>query len=157
LFKGVPLTLSVTFGSQDAPGLVTKYMDGKQQLDSVNLIVDGSFNLENVQLRAQGLTVAWHHLTDGTEQFTFGGGVSVTVWKFTATVTLGSADSPGLVINDGVWSLKDIDIKLQNLPLGGSGFTISVIEVHYQQVGTSFNLFVDAGLTFPSGGTVTGA
>jgi hypothetical protein len=152
-FKAATLSLQVSFGNKDTPGLVIQ----QGQLASVNLGVAADFTMENIQFHVGNppLTVTWATGPDNTDQLTIAGSVSVTVWKFTATVTLGSAGSPGLLIQDGVWSLKDIDIKLQNLPLGA--FTISLIEVHYTQSGSSFNLFVDVNLTFPAGFTVCGA
>jgi hypothetical protein len=128
-------SLQVTFGGGGTNGLLIQ----NGTLQSLDMPFAGSFHLLDLELdtgtQDNPLKITYNR---GQNSYTIAGTIKVKeLWG--ASVTLGQNGQPGIVIQDGNFSLRNFSLSLSDVNLGA--FTLDQLLVAYTQ--TTFTVTVD--------------
>jgi hypothetical protein len=143
-------SITATMGTQADPGLVT---DLSGHVIDVNMSLSGSFSLFGLKLQipaANPVTLVYH--ADESD-YLISGTISAPA-LFNATVGLGTAAQPGLVIHDGRFSVNAFSLGLSDVPLGG--FKLRQLIVAYSQTAEKTTFAMTVAVEFPQHWEVTG-
>jgi hypothetical protein len=142
--------ITATMGTAADPGLAT---DFSGHVIDVNMGLSGSFSLFGLKLEIPSgnpLTLVYH--ADQNE-YLISGTITAPA-LFHATVGLGTAAQPGLVIRDGHFSVDAFSLSLSDVPLGG--FKLHQLIVAYSQADQKTTFDVTVSVAFPERWEVTG-
>ncbi len=129
------VTLVGDLGTESEPGLTI--VNG--QLTELNLGVTANFTLFDLQCNVQDLTFQYETVQGNTDYILFGG-LTISVSGNTMTATMGNADNPGLIIQNG-------DVTQINMAISGS-FQVSGFGFAIQDAGLDYTATADEYLIF---------
>ncbi|MHC5536888.1 FG-GAP-like repeat-containing protein [Singulisphaera rosea] len=145
--------ITATMGSASDPGLVVDADTG--DVAAVNMSISGTFNLLGLQIACSSSNPPTLVYSAATDDYEISGNVTVPT-LFNASVTLGTQAQPGLTIDDGNWSVDNLQIGLSDVQLGA--FEIQQFIVDYTQTSSTVaTVDVTLELSFPEGWDVTGS
>jgi VCBS repeat-containing protein len=135
--SGLDAEISVTFGSDDSPGIVIT--DGA--LDSLDMAVTGEVKVSKVTIKADALRVTY-----ADDKYTMSGTAKVSVAGLgDLSVTFGDGTNPGLVVTNG--NLVRLDMSISGeFEVSKVKVTADNLRFIYDAVTNSFSLSGTAGI-----------
>ncbi|MCA9109672.1 MAG: VCBS repeat-containing protein, partial [Planctomycetaceae bacterium] len=128
------------------PGLIVNA--GSGEVEEVNIGFSGTLNILGFTLMSPATNPVTFQYSAAEDLYELSGQVSAPE-LFNATVTMGTAQQPGIVIKDGKWSVDDLKISLSDVNLGA--FDIKEFDVTLMQSGTTLDLEFFLDVKFPQG------
>ncbi len=145
-------SIQAQFGdSAEAAGLVIDTATGT--VERVDVAVSGTLNILGFTLESPANNPV-HFVYDATQALYELSGEVTAPQLFDTTVTMGTPAQPGIQIEDGSWSVNDLEVSFADVNLGA--FKIKNLDVTFMQDGTDLEFDFEIDILFPGSWEVDG-
>lgn len=137
--------LAVDFGDANTPGLIIE----QGTVSAFDMSMSADFSVAGFTFdipTGNPLTIDKTTTSAGATEFLVSGEVTLSD-LFKASITLGSADHPGLTITNGQWDVDSLDISISQIPLGFA--TLEKVQVDFSRPSTGLDLDITLDVYIP--------
>lgn len=138
-------SITLNMGTAAAPGLVID----SGQVEQINLGVTANFKIGGFEMKPVGLTFDYNRAQDQWEMY---GDLTFVLAKDTITALMGTAQAPGLLVQNGVLQQLNMavnaDIKIGNLAVKTDSLGVKYVRNNLPSGGFTQTYYLHGGVSF---------